>query len=135
MQKSIFIIIFYFSIIFGAPSIHPMAKSLLIPGWGESGLGNQKSSRFFMQTEAILFTSCWSAYKLAGVKEKEYIAYANEHSGAKNTNDHRYWVDIGNYNSNDDFDEAKDKIVQNLILEDQIDIAKREAEKARFRER
>ena len=105
MQKAIFIIVFYFSIIFGAPSIHPMAKSLLLPGWGESGLGNQKSSRFFMQTEAILFTSCWSAYKLAGVKEIEYIAYANEHAGAKNTNDHRYWVDIGNYNSNDDFDE------------------------------
>jgi len=30
---------------------------------------------------------------------------------------------------NMNFDEAKDKIVQNLILEDQIDIAKREAEK------
>ena len=105
MQKSIYIIICYYSIIFGAPSIHPMAKSLLMPGWGESGLGNQKSSRFFMQTEAMLFTSCWSAYKFAMLKEKEYIAYANEHAGAKNTNDHRYWVDIGNYNSNDDFDE------------------------------
>ena len=105
MQKTIYIIIFYFSIIFGAPSIHPMVKSLLIPGLGELDLGSQKSSRFFMQTEAILFTSCWSAYKFATVKEKEYIAYANEHAGAKYTTDHRYWVDIGNYNSNEDFDE------------------------------
>ena len=105
MQKTIYILIFYFSIVFGAPSIHPMAKSLLIPGLGELDLGSQKSSRFFMQTEAILFTSCWSAYKFAAVKEKEYIAYANEHAGAKNTTDHRYWVDIGNYNSNEDFDE------------------------------
>ena len=77
MQKTIYIIIFYFSIVFGAPSIHPMAKSLLMPGLGELDLGSQKSSRFFMQTEAILFTSCWSAYKFAAVKEKEYIAYAN----------------------------------------------------------
>ena len=105
MQKTIYIIVFYFSIVFGAPSIHPMAKSLLIPGLGELDLGSQKSSRFFMQTEAILFTSCWSAYKFAMVKEKEYIAYANEYAGAKYTTDHRYWVDIGNYNSNEDFDE------------------------------
>ena len=105
MQKTIYIIVFYFSIVFGAPSIHPMVKSLLIPGLGELDLGSQKSSRFFMQTEAILFTSCWSAYKFAAVKEKEYIAYANEHAGAKNTKDHRYWVDVGNYNSNEDFDE------------------------------
>jgi len=105
MQKAIYIIIFYSSIVFSAPSIHPMVKSFLIPGWGELALNSQKSSRFFMQTEAILFTSCLSAYKLAGAREKEYIAYANEYAGVKNTNDHRYWVDIGNYNSNEDFDE------------------------------
>ena len=105
MQKAIYIIILYSGIIFSAPTIHPMVKSLLIPGWGELDLDSQNSSRFFMQTEAILFTSCWSAYKLARMKENEYIAYANDYAGAKNITDHRYWVDIGNYNSNEDFDE------------------------------
>ncbi|OUW80144.1 MAG: hypothetical protein CBD77_01080 [bacterium TMED217] len=105
MQKTIYFLIFYFSIIFGDSSIHPMAKSLLFPGWGELDLGNKKSSRFFIQTEAILVASCLTAYKLGEVREKEYIAYANEYAGAKKTGDHRYWVDIGNYNSNEDFDE------------------------------
>tara|TARA_Y100000768_G_scaffold53094_1_gene34925 strand:+ start:1119 stop:1739 length:621 start_codon:yes stop_codon:yes gene_type:complete len=105
MQKTIYILIFYISIVFGTPSIHPIAKSLLLPGWGELDLGNKKSSRFFIQTEAILVTSCLTAYKLGEVKEKEYIAYASEYAGAKKNADHRYWVDIGNYNSNNDFDE------------------------------
>ena len=105
MQKTIYILIFYITTVFGNPSIHPMAKSLLLPGWGELGLGNKKSSRFFIQAEAILITGCLTAYKLGEVKEKEYIAYANEYAGAKKNTDHRYWVDIGNYNSNNDFDE------------------------------
>ena len=53
----------------------------------------------------ILVVSCLSVYKMAQVKENEYIAYANEHAGAENINDHRYWVDIGNYDSNYAFDE------------------------------
>ena len=39
------------------------------------------------------------------MEQNEYIAFANEHAGAKNISDHRYWVDIGNYNSNQAFDE------------------------------
>ena len=105
MQKTIYILIFYLSIVFGTPSIHPMAKSLLFPGWGELDLGNKKSSRFFIQTETILITSCLAAYKLGEIKEKEYITFANEYAGAKTIADHRYWVDIGNYNSNNEYDE------------------------------
>ena len=48
---------------------------------------------------------CLSAYKVGHMKRNEYIAFANEHAGAKNISDHRYWVDIGNYNSNQAFDE------------------------------
>ena len=48
---------------------------------------------------------CLSAYKIGDMKQNEYIAFANEHAGAKNISDHRYWVDIGNYNSNQAFDE------------------------------
>ncbi|SVD52839.1 uncharacterized protein METZ01_LOCUS405693, partial [marine metagenome] len=54
-----------------------MVKSILIPGWGEASLGHQKTSRFFFHSETILVTSCLSAYKMARVRENEYIAYAN----------------------------------------------------------
>ena len=105
MQKAFYIIILQLSVLIGSPNIHPMVKSMLIPGWGEAELGHQKKSRFFFHSETILVTSCLSAYKMARVKENEYRAYANEHAGAKKISDHRYWVDIGNYISNHAFDE------------------------------
>ena len=105
MQKALYISILHFSILLGDPVINPIVKSLLVPGWGEVSLGYQKSSRFFIHSEAILMVSCLSAYKIGDMKRNEYIAFANEHAGVKNINDHRYWVDIGNYNSNKAYDE------------------------------
>jgi len=105
MQKVLYIILLHISITLGAPTIHPIVKSLMIPGWGEASMGHQKSSRLFIHTEFILMISCVSAYKIGDMKQNEYIAFANEHAGAKNISDHRYWVDIGNYNSNQAFDE------------------------------
>ena len=105
MEKALFISLLKFSLLLGSPTIHPMVKSLLVPGWGEASMGYQKSSRFFIQSETILMVGCLSAYKIGDMKQNEYIAFANEHAGAKNISDHRYWVDIGNYNSNQAFDE------------------------------
>tara|TARA_B100002051_G_scaffold81139_1_gene77516 strand:+ start:10103 stop:10720 length:618 start_codon:yes stop_codon:yes gene_type:complete len=105
MQKAFYISLIQLSILFGAPKIHPVVKSLMVPGWGEASLGHQKSSRFFIHSEAILLVGCLSAYKIGDIKQNEYIAFANEHAGAKIISDHRYWVDIGNYNSNQVFDE------------------------------
>ena len=105
MQKAVYISLLNFSLLLGAPAIHPIVKSLLVPGWGEASLGHQKPSRFFIHSEAILMVSCLSAYKIGDMKRNRYIAFANEHAGAKTLSDHRYWVDIGNYNSNQAFDE------------------------------
>tara|TARA_B100000424_G_C22943944_1_gene502309 strand:- start:2765 stop:3373 length:609 start_codon:yes stop_codon:yes gene_type:complete len=105
MQKAFYISFLQFSLLFGSSTIHPIVKSLMIPGWGEASLGHQKSSRFFIHSEGALLLSCLSAYKIANTKRNEYVAFANEHAGTKNISDHRYWVDIGNYNSNQAFDE------------------------------
>ena len=67
MQKAIYIIILQFSFLLSAPAIHPMVKSVLIPGWGEANLGYEKNSRFFLHSETILVVSCLSAYKMAQV--------------------------------------------------------------------
>ena len=105
MQKALYISILQLSILLGTPTINPIVKSLLVPGWGEASLGHKKSSRFFIHSEAVLIVSCLSAYKIGKMKKNEYIAFASEYAGAKNISDHRYWVDIGNYNSNQAFDE------------------------------
>ena len=71
MQKAFYIIILQLSVLIGSPNIHPMVKSMLIPGWGEAELGHRKKSRFFFHSETILVTSCLSAYKMARDKENE----------------------------------------------------------------
>ena len=67
-------------------------------------LENNKSSKFFIQSEILLFTGCFSAFHISNLIEKKYITFASEHAGVSSINDHRYWVDIGNYNTNIDFD-------------------------------
>ena len=104
MQRTFPIIFLYISLSFGASSIHPVVKSFLIPGWGDIELENNKSSRFFIQSEILLFTGCISAFHVSNLIEKKYITFASEHAGVISINDHRYWVDIGNYNTNIDFD-------------------------------
>ena len=105
MQKALYISFLQISLLLGSPTIHPIVKSLIVPGCGEASLGHQKSSRLFINLEAILLVSSLSAYKIGDIKKNEYIAFADEHAGAKYLSDHRYWVDIGNYNSNQAFDE------------------------------
>ena len=104
MQKVFFLTFFYLSVCYCDLPIHPIAKSFLLPGSGEKALGYDKSSKFFFQSEILLITSCYSAFKISDFTEKKYIAYASEHAGAATTTDDRYWVDIGNYNNNNDFD-------------------------------
>ena len=104
MQRTFPIILLYISLSFGASPIHPAVKSFLIPGWGDIELENNKSSKFFIQSEIFLFTGCISAFYISNLIEKKYITFASEHAGVISISDHRYWVDIGNYNTNIDFD-------------------------------
>tara|TARA_B100000212_G_scaffold226240_1_gene171796 strand:- start:5 stop:520 length:516 start_codon:yes stop_codon:yes gene_type:complete len=75
-----------------------------MPGFGERDLGYDKSSKFFMQSEILLLTACYSAFKTSDLIEHKYISYAAKHAGATTPFDDRYWTDIGNYNTNNDFD-------------------------------
>ena len=104
MQKIILLAFFYSSVCYGYLPIHPVAKSFLMPGSGERGLGYNKSSKFFMQSEILLITACYSAFKTSDLIKHKYISYAVKHAGATTPIDERYWTDIGNYNSNNDFD-------------------------------
>ncbi len=104
MQKIFLITFFCFSLCYGFFPIHPVAKSFLMPGSGERELGYHKSSKFFMQSEIVLFAACYSAFKTSDLIENKYISYAAKHAGATTPIDERYWTDIGNYNTNNDFD-------------------------------
>ena len=57
-----------------------------------------------MHSEIVLFTACYSAFKTSDLIEDKYISYAAKHAGATSPTDDRYWTDIGNYNTNNDYD-------------------------------
>ena len=104
MQKIFILTFFCLNICYSDSPIQNVAKSFLIPGSGERHLGYYKSSKIFMQSEILLLTACYSAFKTSDLIESKYISYAAKHAGATTPIDERYWTDIGNYNSNNDFD-------------------------------
>ena len=104
MQKIYLLTLFCSSLCFGFFPVHPVAKSFLMPGSGERDLGYDKSSKFFMHSEIVLFAACYSAFKTSDLIEQKYISYAAKHAGATTPIDERYWTDIGNYDTNNDFD-------------------------------
>lgn len=98
-KKKILIHFLLFGLLFGgAPNIHPLVKSAIFPGWGESSMQNTKRARIFRLTEISLVTACISAYTFSGLKARNYESFAGEHAGINAAGkDHKYWVDLGNY--------------------------------------
>ncbi len=100
MLKKSFLIFFVISVnlVAGKPKIHPMVKSAILPGWGESSLNNLKRAQIFRLSEISLITACISTYTLSSIKKSQYITFAVEHAQVDSKGkDHQYWVDIGNY--------------------------------------
>ena len=79
-------------------TIHPLVKSALIPGWGESSLSKPSQAQFFNLLELTLWSTCFGFYKFSNHKKLQYQSYAAKYAGINGKNkSHKYWVDIGNY--------------------------------------
>ena len=50
----LFLTLFYLNIGFGASPFNSIAKSFLMPGWGEMDFGYKKSSNFFIKSELLI---------------------------------------------------------------------------------
>ncbi len=86
--------------------ISPTIKSAIIPGWGEYELGKCSRGNIFFTTEIIgiaLTTFSFIRSNNISITYKAIAASnANVIIDGKN---HQFWVDIGNYNSHDDFND------------------------------
>ncbi|MEE8341221.1 MAG: hypothetical protein V3R52_03910 [Candidatus Neomarinimicrobiota bacterium] len=94
------------SIINNRSKIPPIVKSAILPGWGEYELNNKSRGNFFLTTEIIgIALTTFSFIKSKNISTT-YQAIAAEHAdvivGGKN---HQFWVDIGNYNSQLDYND------------------------------
>ena len=78
----------------------PMAKSILAPGWGQLNLGKNIRARNFILTEFSLLVIGLGAHVINYNQIKNYQSFSAKHAGVLIDNkDHKYWVDIGNYNN------------------------------------
>ena len=107
VSKKIFIIVFLNCFLIGNNDIfNPVIKSAIIPGWGELSLGNKKRSRVFFIIEAGLLVSGFGSYIFSKNQIKNYQSFSANHAGINiKDKNHKYWVDIGNYDSYLDYNE------------------------------
>jgi len=81
-------------------AIDPIIKSFLVPGWGQSELGYKERSKMYNYIEIGILLSMFSSTKYSNEIKRNYIAYATEHAGViSDGKDREFWVDIGNYNT------------------------------------
>ena len=86
------------------PLISPVVKSLILPGWGEYSLGNQIRGRIFVLSETMLLLAILGSYSVSKRQDTEFKAYAAEHAGISPVGkDRQFWVDIGNYDTIEDY--------------------------------
>jgi len=107
VSKKIFIIVFLNCFLIGNNDIfNPVIKSAIIPGWGELSIGNKKRSRVFFIIEAGLLVSGFGSYIFSKNQIKNYQSFSANHAGINiKDKNHKYWVDIGNYDSYLDYNE------------------------------
>ena len=86
--------------------LDPVIKSLIIPGWGQKSLEKPKRARFFNYLESGILLTLIGSSTFANIEKKNYKAFASKHAAISSSGkNHKYWVDIGNYNSIENYNE------------------------------
>ena len=100
-QKVFFILLICNCILFAEGIFNdPVTKSVLAPGWGQLSLDKNIRARNFILTEFSLLLIGLGAHVINYKKINNYQSFSAKHAGVSLENkDHKYWVDIGNYNS------------------------------------
>ena len=93
-----------------------MIKSILLPGWGQKALGRKKRARVYNYFESGLILTIVGSSTFSNITIKNYIAFASEHAAISSSEKtHKYWVDIGNYDSITDYN---DEHLRNREMDD-----------------
>ena len=109
--KITFYVIILSNIIFGQiyeRNFSPIYKSLILPGWGELDLKNEKRSKQFFIQEASIWLSFFGLKYISNTYESSYKAFAALHASTDLENKpFQYRVDIGDYNTYNEFIDSK----------------------------
>ena len=84
--------------------IDPVIKSVIIPGWGQKSLDYPYRAKIFNYLESGIILTIIGTSTYSNILKKNYISFASEHARLSSSGkDHKYWVDIGNYDSINDY--------------------------------
>lgn len=84
-------------------------KSLVVPGWGQYSLRAKSSARNFLISEILLIGTSIGFRVYSNWLKDDFSAYAAQHAAVtdiENKND-QFWVDVGNFESINDFNDEK----------------------------
>ena len=101
--------------------LDPVIQSALLPGWGQKSLNYQNRGRFYSYMESGLLLTILGTTTYSNILKKNYIAFASEHAAVSSSGkDHKYWVDIGNYDAVRDYNDEhlRNREVSDLYPED-----------------
>jgi len=82
-------------------------RSLLIPGWGQLTAGKRWKAYAFFGVETALIASLISFKTSQGWLEDDYKTFARQHAGIDGGRDHQFYVDIGNWQNEVEFNEQR----------------------------
>ena len=83
-----------------------LVKSALLPGWGEYSLGEKSRGNIFVTTEIIGLALTAFSFIKSNDYTSTYKSVAAEHAKVDvDDKDHQFWVDIGNYASQSEYNE------------------------------
>jgi hypothetical protein len=89
-----------------ASKIPPTVKSAILPGWGEYELKNCSRGNFFFTTEIIGIVLTTFSFVKSNNLTTTYKAIASDHANVIiDGKNHQFWVDIGNYDSQYDYND------------------------------
>jgi hypothetical protein len=82
-------------------------KSLVLPGWGQYDSGRKRSAVFFALGELAVFSGMYAFHVRGVVKRRDYIAYAAQYAGVVGDHPQSFYVDVGNWDRVEDYNEQR----------------------------
>jgi hypothetical protein len=114
MKNIIYIIITIFIIQIGyAQQKHPFIKSAILPGWGELTYDKTDRAKSFFVRESLIWLSLLGSQYVSSNYESKYSAFSRLHADIDlSDKEYQFVVDIGNYDSLEDYNDAKERTRQ-----------------------
>ncbi len=82
-------------------------KSLVVPGWGQLDSGHKRTATLFALGELSLIGAMYASHSRGVVKRTDYEAYAAQYAGVIGDHSHDFYVDVGNWDCVEDYNEQR----------------------------